>query len=518
CFLWMIGGTVYSIVYELTHRFRTPVANFHEIASLFALFAPIFIAMRTALGETTDHTKSFADGLPISAHKRGWLRLLSGAAVLVLPIVLGAVLLSGFLAFGWMEQAPLRPLNFGLVGMVKVPQRHSIDALASIAMLWKVTAIVACSTCSLYAWLALLGTALHAESHAGFAGAAFAACWFIAGAERPVLEEVATLVSVVAPQSMVINCSYQEANGSYGDLWLSQFVFWPLVVNCLVQLGVSAWFVSRYSRSLPRCAAGDLGQKAMHSWRRWALPLPTRTLALTWLTLRQSLPMCVPGLVLAFLISLYRSPTGGPYWGLVLRAADELPGSMWVVGLLWATVVGAGIFASEFDHRISEFWRTWPTSSWRFFAVKFLIGMATTLAVLDGSTIAATWTSPWGYSERMSWPYIACIVPLHATMYSIAVAWACVLRRAVLGGMAAIVTFAIVLAALAWSSATRDLSPIEVYNRLNNYGMGPLETHGPLDFSAHGFPIVATAMGLIIVACVLIGRRALGRYRPRFAS
>ena len=116
----------------------------------------------------------------------------------------------------------------------------------------------------------------------------------------------------------------------------------------------------------------------------------------------------------------------------------------------------------------------------------------------------------------MNWPYIACIVPLHATMFSVAVAWACVLRRAVLGGMAAVVTFTIVMAALAWSSATRDLSPIEVYNRLNN--RGPLDTHGPLDFSAHGFPIVATAMGLIILACLLIGWRALGRYRPRFAS
>ena len=428
----MIGGTIYSIVYELTHRFRTPVASFSEIAYLFAIFSPVFIAMRTALGETTDGTKSFADGLPISAYKRGWLRLLSGVAVLVLPIVLGALLVSGFLASGWMEQVPSRPPNFSVVGMVKVPQRHSIDALASIAMLWEVTAIVACSACSLYAWLALLGTTLHAESHAGFAGAAFAACWFIAGVERPVLEEVATLVSVVAPQSMVINCSYQEANGSYGDLWLSQFVFWPLVLNCLMQFGVAAWFVLRYSRSLPRCDAGELGRKETRSWRRWALPLPTRTLALTWLTLRQSLPMCAPGLVLAFLISLYREALRAAKLGLavVLRATDVLPGIMWVVGLLWASVVGAGIFASEFDHRISEFWRTWPTSSWRFFAVKCLIGMATTLVVLDGSTIAATWNSAWGYSQNMSWPYIACIVPLHATMFSVAVAWACVLRCA----------------------------------------------------------------------------------------
>ena len=392
CLLWMIGGTIYSIVYELTHRFRTPVANFHEIASLFALFAPVFIAMRTALGETTDHTRSFADGLPISARKRGWLRLVGGVAVLVLPIVLGAVLLSGFLAFGWMEQAPLRPDNYGVDGMERVPSRPSLNTLAAIIVLAKVTAIVVCSACSLYAWLALLGTTLRAESHAGFTGAAFAACWFLGSALRPVFEEgklpqLAAWIGAVAPQSMVINYGYGEANGSYGDLSISQFVFWPLVVSCLVQLGVAARFVRRYSRSLSRRAAGPLSKHAPQSWRRWSLPLPTRTLAIAWLTLRQSLPMCVPGLVLACLMAPFQlldASTFDPDLPLARRVVDVLPSSMWIVGLLWATVVGAGIFAAEMDNRIGEFWRTWPTSTWRLFAVKFVIGMATTLLVLDG--------------------------------------------------------------------------------------------------------------------------------------
>jgi hypothetical protein len=116
----------------------------------------------------------------------------------------------------------------------------------------------------------------------------------------------------------------------------------------------------------------------------------------------------------------------------------------------------------------------------------------------------------------MNWPYIACIVPLHATMFAVAVAWACVLRRPVLGGLAAIVTFAIAMAAIEWSSATRRFDPIEVYNRLNN--MGPVETHGPLDFSAHGYPVVASVMGLIILASLFIGWQSLRQYHPRLAA
>ena len=113
-------------------------------------------------------------------------------------------------------------------------------------------------------------------------------------------------------------------------------------------------------------------------------------------------------------------------------------------------------------------------------------------------------------------PYIACVVPLHATMFAVAVAWGCVLRRAVLGGFAAIITFIVVITTLEWSSVTRQFDPIEVYNRLNN--MGPMDTHGPLNFAAHGYPVVASAMAVIIVASLVIGCRALNRYRPRFAA
>src|SRR4051794_27325726 len=112
CLLWIIGGTVYSIVYELSRGFRTPVASFYGVASLFALFAPIFLSMRTSLGEITDRTRSFNDGLPVSARRRGWIRLAGGAGVLVAPIALGAILLSAGLAIGWIEQVPQRPPDF----------------------------------------------------------------------------------------------------------------------------------------------------------------------------------------------------------------------------------------------------------------------------------------------------------------------------------------------------------------------------------------------------------------------
>jgi ABC-type transport system involved in multi-copper enzyme maturation permease subunit len=522
CLLWIIGGMVYSIAYELSSRFRTPVASFYGVASLFALFAPILLAMRISLGEITDRTRSFNDGLPVSVRRRGWIRLAGGAGVLVAPIALGAVLLSTCLAVGWIEQVPQRPPDF-LTTWARVPARTSLSDISAVAMAWRVSAIVACSACSLYVLLSWFGTAFRAESHAGFAGAVFAAVWFLAGGLRPIFEEaglpgLAAWVGAIAPQSMILDYGYGADNGSYSDLSVSSSVVGPLLVNLLLQCGVATLFVRSYGRRLPRRAAGILGRNAPQIWRRLSFPLPTRTLALTWLTLRQSVPMCLPGLMLACIMAPFQLDAANfdPNLPLVRRLTDVLPSSMWVVGLLWAVVVGAGVFAAEMDSRISEFWRAWPTSAWRLFAVKFVIGLVAVLLVLDGTTIAASWNSPrWGNYYSMNWPYIACIVPLHATMFAVAVAWACVLRRAVLGGMAAIVTFAIVMAALDWSSTTRGFTPIEVYNRLNN--MGPLETRGPLDFTAHGYPVVATAMGLAILVSLVVGWQALRRYRPRMA-
>jgi hypothetical protein len=97
-------------------------------------------------------------------------------------------------------------------------------------------------------------------------------------------------------------------------------------------------------------------------------------------------------------------------------------------------------------------------------------------------------------------------------MFAIAVAWTCVLRRAVLGGMAAIATFALTNVALEWSDATRDFDPIEVYNHL---GFAARTAGGSVDFAAHGYPVTAAAMGLALVASILVGLLALRRYDPR---
>ncbi|MEN6405269.1 MAG: ABC transporter ATP-binding protein, partial [Thermoguttaceae bacterium] len=175
-------------------------------------------------------------------------------------------------------------------------------------------------------------------------------------------------------------------------------------------------------------------------------------------TLRQSLPLCIPGLLLACIMTFFQMDVCNPptHGGFLRHYTDSMSSAAWVVGILWSVVVGAGVFAAEIDFPIGEFWRVWPVPFWRLFAIKFFVGLLAVLLVLDGTTIATSWNSPnWGDSHCMNWPYIACIVPLHATMFAIAAAWACLLRRPVLGGMAAIGSFMMVNIGMEWWETTR---------------------------------------------------------------
>ncbi|MGA2259648.1 MAG: hypothetical protein ABSG53_33650, partial [Thermoguttaceae bacterium] len=368
--------------------------------------------------------------------------------------------------------------------------------------------VVLWAATTLYALLSLIGTMLRKEAHAGFVGATVVFLWLMGMSLGFVLDEAnlpksRAIVGTIVPTAMVL--------GSGRDLAISSVVSGPLLVNTILQFALAIWFVRRYSRKLSGRAAEEMPKSPRTTWRPWSLPLPTRSIALTWLTLRQSVPMCIPGLLLACLMTLFQMDGRGPqrHGEFLRRYTDSMSSSTWVIGLLWAVVVGAGVFSAELDSRLGEFWRTWPIAFWRFFTIKFFIGLLAVLLVLDGTTIAASWNSPnWGAYRCMNWPYIVCIVPLHATMFAIAVAWVCLLRRPVLGGMAAAGSYMMMNLGLDWWETTRQFDPIAVYNHL------ALRTSASLE-SADIAAIMVPAMGGILLACIVIAGLGLRRYGPR---
>ena len=109
CLLWTLGSAVYCLASAFWGGALLGDGNHISAEMLYAMLMPIFIAMRTSLGETTDQTRAFSDGLPISARLRATVRLAGGAGVLVVPLLVATALLLVAVAVGWFGQVKAPP-------------------------------------------------------------------------------------------------------------------------------------------------------------------------------------------------------------------------------------------------------------------------------------------------------------------------------------------------------------------------------------------------------------------------
>lgn len=399
---WIVLGVVHAIWYETAHRFHAPVASYYTICMLYGLFAAVFLAMRTSLGEVTQKTLGFSSSLPVSLRRLAWVRLGGAVASLAGPIVLGALLMWVVLGMHLVEQAPAR--NPDRSFYVPLSQRPLLSALEAAELVWRVAMITVASSVQLLLILSIIGARRRAESRVGFIGACMAFVWFLLhffvsefrndlAADRTAV----FLCSMVFPQSLAVNYGYGSTDGSWGDICLGRSVPLSLAANLLVLMALAAWFARRYGTRL--ITSGD----ANPAWHRWRLPAilsrlpirwPRRMAALVWLDLRQAVPMCVAGLVLACLmVTLEVVSNSGVNSSLPLRIAGRLSEGTWVVATLWGAVVGSGVFASEFEPRLEQFWRSRPISPCAWYWVKFLTGLTAVLAVLDLVTILVSWNS-----------------------------------------------------------------------------------------------------------------------------
>jgi len=481
CLAWIPIGAVLGSV----HGGQDPgrwTACFGAIALFYALFMPLFVAMRTALGETTDGTRAFSAGLPISSRLRGAVRLAGGAVVVAAPILLGAGLLSAGLA-------------------VAMPQDGGPN-------LWFIGVAIAWFAQGLYLLLCLLGTGLRREAHLGYWG-------------PPVIVTIMMLTDLQGRHPWLANAlSWFMRPGDQSPRYAAGDLPGPLVLSVAVQGTLAVLFVLRYGRS----AAPRPIEWTRPAWWHvnWAPRLSTPGLALAWHALRQAVPLCLPGLFLAGLMAVIDVDFGWHYpQSLVEQYRQRLPLSMEAAGLLWGVVVAAGIFAPEIDSRIGEFWRSRPISPFRLFAVKFVLGLLVVLLVLDGSAIALSWSARSAPGIRpMGWAYVACIPLLHGLMFALAAASTCLLRHAAWGAGASLATFGLGEALLRLSNASDAYEPTQVFRRLaeesQRTGQLPnLAAWGdPANFH---YPAVTAAMVAIVATAFLAGWHWFRRYQPGLA-
>jgi hypothetical protein len=134
--------------------------------------------------------------------------------------------------------------------------------------------------------------------------------------------------------------------------------------------------------------------------------------------------------------------------------------------------------------------------------------------VLDGTTIAVSWNSPYASgASRMSWSYVACMPLLHGLFYAMTVFAVCSLRRPAAGAACAVLAGFLPMLLLESLPAQDSFDPVFVYNRLFQD-----ETHIPgyrLDLSAHHYPVVYGGIALLIVVAALGASRFVRRFPVR---
>ncbi len=152
---WIVCGLVYTIVYEVATGIRGPIGRFYSVCLIYSLFAPIFLAMRTALSERIAGTLGFSASLPAPVRQQAAVRVLGGLITLVGPIALGAALLSVVLLTGVLQQSGLRPppdANY-----VDFEKRDPLSRWQAVGVTWQSAAIAAASASELLLILSVIG-------------------------------------------------------------------------------------------------------------------------------------------------------------------------------------------------------------------------------------------------------------------------------------------------------------------------------------------------------------------------
>ena len=234
---------------------------------------------------------------------------------------------------------------------------------------------------------------------------------------------------MLLPQSLAIQWGYgAEDGGSYVDhqlvpgRWIAIALSLPLLVM------VGRLFIAKYGRTRKPSSSGYRSRFrfALPSFlSRVPIPLPGRFAAVIWLELRQAVPLAACGLLFALLMTvlgvLFSSQLNHPY-SFGTSVLMDLPGSMFSLGMLWAVVVGSGLYSADLSPGLGTFWRSRPISVGMWFWTKFLIGLAAVLGVLDGTTILVSWNAPrLDMSSGMSWSYVGCFPIIHA----LCIRWRC---------------------------------------------------------------------------------------------
>jgi len=176
----------------------------------------------------------------------------------------------------------------------------------------------------------------------------------------------------------------------------------------------------------------------------------------------------------------------------------EFLASPWVIifGGVFALFVAVGVTCRDLGGQLEEFWRSRPVGVMRWFLVKYVVGLAVSLAVCVLPMLVERW-----FSSKDAVPLVAlALMPFHWTaLYSVAFASGCLVRRP---AHAAMLALAVLLLIHFLPLALPPLNGLNVIEVFDSYGVDRgVFTARAITF-ALGMAVIATATLALSIAAV----------------
>lgn len=508
CFTaWMALVVVYAVAYEKTHHFRMVAGSLLSWGLFYTWFGSVILAVHAGRNGSADPTNRFTAQLPVSARVYGAIRLLGAVLTLVVPLVLATLTLSLAMGLGWVEQAELREAFQGAKS-VALESRTTLPTSGALASLWTIAGIVLAMGVELLLLMLLIGSRLRSQALIGLMGGALGLVMLLVSGifwdRGSHGSGVLRLVGVLLPESLAAPAGYKNEQGSYTDPILLPNPGQQLAGSVVTLVGLGIWVVLTFSldrrfESRRRWGWGSI--PGMRWFSRVTFIPRSRFQSLLWAELRQSLPLGLLGVGVVGLATVFLMLGDGlgSLDRIGSRFLSAMPHADFAIASLWSAVVGASLFSAELEPGLGTFWRSRPISPSQWFWIKFSLGLAAVLVVVDGSTSILCWRAPReGMTGGMSWAFLACMPILHGLIYALAVYGTCRLRRPVLGGVVAVGLFLVLSVTLDLiSPRTFRLEPLDIYNSLLAVERmrGPGVTLREYFTVYGGFVVLATVLG-----------------------
>jgi hypothetical protein len=473
------------------------------IAALFAI-APlaVFVGMAGAAGERADGTIAFVRGLPARRWQLAAVRLVAGAATLLLSLVL----------------AMLVPLAWLVVLQCLSNEGHEspFEGLGAFEAIAYSGLLAAGTALSCFVWTMAFGVNKATEIRAGLAGAAILFVAFVCRIQIEYQRLPVRSDPTVAMQ--LVRCCDE-----IGPLGLTR-LFHPVESPRRLDPFASPWrvvalqlaaFVSLVGWTLLRYGEAATGGKSSAaavaptrderraSRRRTIRPAWRTTLAaVAWKQAREAAPFCVLGVALAVGMSLWLALMDSGNG----TSAEHLAAAGVAVGMLTALLVGIGTFVGELQGRVLEFWRSRPIEPALWFWTKYLTGFA---------AVALLLAAPIACGGARGFVVILVSLPWLAIVYSLAVCLTCWVRHSFYAG---VLGFTLPLY-LAWLSAWLErrfglVSFVGALRRASGLGFGDWLIQVYLPFLLVTMSLAAA----LTIAAWLAVKRDLGPHRIAGAS